>query len=115
MKHTKALNQYGRVCGQAGIERWSVDVAAIDTKTFELSVKNPNGGEEIAHCGPQPPKSEFIYDEKPGYVRFFQIRDFGSDKNINFIRHSKKNRQCDENDILNGGDPPELLGAEHLH
>jgi type I restriction enzyme M protein len=31
---------------------WSVDVAAIDLKTFDLSVKNPNGGEEIAHRSP---------------------------------------------------------------
>ncbi len=32
---------------------WSVDVKDIDPKTFDLSVKNPNGGEEIAHRGPQ--------------------------------------------------------------
>jgi len=32
---------------------WSVDVAAIDPKTFDLSVKNPNGGEEITHRSPQ--------------------------------------------------------------
>ena len=32
---------------------WSVDVAAIDPKTFDLSVKNPNGGEEIAHRSPK--------------------------------------------------------------
>ena len=32
---------------------WSVDVAAIDPKTFDLSVKNPYGGEEIAHRSPQ--------------------------------------------------------------
>jgi type I restriction enzyme M protein len=32
---------------------WSVDVAAIDPATFDLSVKNPNGGEEIAHRSPQ--------------------------------------------------------------
>ena len=32
---------------------WSVDVAAIDPKTFDLSVKNPNGGEEIEHRSPQ--------------------------------------------------------------
>jgi type I restriction enzyme M protein len=32
---------------------WSVDVAAIDPKTFDLSVKNPNGGEEISHRSPQ--------------------------------------------------------------
>ena len=32
---------------------WSVDVAAIDPKTFDLSVKNPDGGEEIAHRNPE--------------------------------------------------------------
>ncbi len=32
---------------------WSVDVADIDPKTFDLSVKNPNGGEEVAHRSPQ--------------------------------------------------------------
>jgi len=31
---------------------WSVNVAAIDPKTFDLSVKNPNGGEEITHRSP---------------------------------------------------------------
>ncbi len=32
---------------------WSVDAASIDKATFDLSVKNPNGGEEIAHRSPQ--------------------------------------------------------------
>lgn len=32
---------------------WSVDVADIDKKTFDLSVKNPNGGEEVVHRSPQ--------------------------------------------------------------
>ncbi|MBM4418819.1 MAG: SAM-dependent DNA methyltransferase [Chloroflexi bacterium] len=32
---------------------WSVDAATIDPATFDLSVKNPNGGEEIAHRSPQ--------------------------------------------------------------
>ncbi|RLS40273.1 MAG: SAM-dependent DNA methyltransferase [Planctomycetota bacterium] len=32
---------------------WSVDAAAIEPKTFDLSVKNPNGGAEIAHRSPQ--------------------------------------------------------------
>jgi type I restriction enzyme M protein len=31
---------------------WSVDVKDIDPKTFDLSVKNPNGGEEITHRSP---------------------------------------------------------------
>jgi type I restriction enzyme M protein len=32
---------------------WSVDAKDIDTKTFDLSVKNPNGGEEVAHRSPK--------------------------------------------------------------
>ena len=52
--------------------------------------------------GSQPPKSEFIYEQKPGYVRFLQIRDFGSDKNITYIRQAKKNRLCGKSDILIG-------------
>jgi type I restriction enzyme M protein len=31
---------------------WSVDVKEIDPKTCDLSVKNPDGGEEIAHLSP---------------------------------------------------------------
>ena len=32
---------------------WSVDVAAIDAATHDLSVKNPNGGAEVIHRSPQ--------------------------------------------------------------
>ena len=32
---------------------WSVDAKTIDQTTFDLSVKNPNGGEEIAHRSPE--------------------------------------------------------------
>jgi type I restriction enzyme M protein len=32
---------------------WSVDAKSVDKTTFDLSVKNPNGGEEIAHRSPQ--------------------------------------------------------------
>jgi type I restriction enzyme M protein len=32
---------------------WSVDVGSIDPVTFDLSVKNPNGGEAVAHRSPQ--------------------------------------------------------------
>jgi len=52
--------------------------------------------------GSQPPKSNFIFEQKKGYVRFLQIRDFGSDKNITYIPESKKNRYCNEEDILLG-------------
>ena len=32
---------------------WSVDAKSIDPTTFDLGVKNPNGGEEIAHRSPK--------------------------------------------------------------
>src|SRR5438105_4749712 len=32
---------------------WSVDAKSIDQTTFDLSVKNPDGGEEVKHRGPQ--------------------------------------------------------------
>jgi type I restriction enzyme M protein len=32
---------------------WSVDAKDIDQATFDLSVKNPNGGEEVVHRSPR--------------------------------------------------------------
>jgi type I restriction enzyme M protein len=32
---------------------WSVDAKSIDRTTFDLSVKNSNGGEEVTHRGPE--------------------------------------------------------------
>ena len=32
---------------------WSIDAAGIDKTTFDLSVKNPNGGEELSHRSPE--------------------------------------------------------------
>jgi type I restriction enzyme M protein len=37
----------------ASPKSWSVDAKAIDRTTFDLSVKNPNGGEEIVHRTPE--------------------------------------------------------------
>ena len=32
---------------------WTIDVKGINQQTFDLSVKNPNGGEEVTHRSPQ--------------------------------------------------------------
>jgi type I restriction enzyme M protein len=32
---------------------WTVDAKSIDKTTFDLSVKNPDGGEEIVHQSPK--------------------------------------------------------------
>ena len=34
-------------------QSWSVEAKSIDKTTFDLSVKNPNDGDEIAHSSPQ--------------------------------------------------------------
>lgn len=50
--------------------------------------------------GQQPPKSEFIFEEKEGYIRLLQIRDFGAKPVLNYIPRSKKNKLCEKEDIL---------------
>lgn len=39
---------------------WSVDATRIDQTTFDLSVKNPNGGEDITHRTPQAILDEIV-------------------------------------------------------
>jgi type I restriction enzyme M protein len=34
-------------------QSWSIDAASIDKRTFDLSVKNPNGNEETVHRSPE--------------------------------------------------------------
>ena len=41
-----------KTCADSG-KSWSVDAAQIDAVNFDLSVKNPNGGEEVIHRSPQ--------------------------------------------------------------
>ena len=52
--------------------------------------------------GSQPPKKDFIYEERAEYVRFIQIRDFKSDKNLTYIPITKKNKICKKNEVLIG-------------
>lgn len=39
---------------------WSIEAKSIDQTTFDLSVKNPNGGEEPAHRSPQEIMDEIV-------------------------------------------------------
>jgi len=43
---------------------WSVDAKTIDQTTFDLSVKNPNGGEVAVHRSPQDIMSEIATLDK---------------------------------------------------
>lgn len=50
--------------------------------------------------GSQPPKLEFIYKPKDGYIKFVQIRDFGEKGVDTYIPVSPKNNLCDFDDVL---------------
>ena len=50
--------------------------------------------------GSQPPASEFISEQRDGYVRFVQIRDYESNSHITYIPVSSKNKLCEEHDIM---------------
>ena len=50
--------------------------------------------------GAQPPKEQHIYEEKEGYVRFVQNRDYDSDSHLTYIPVSKKNHLCNVFDIM---------------
>ena len=59
--------------------------------------------------GSQPPKATFIKEQKEGYIRLIQIRDYKSDKHIVFIPEEKAKRFCDEDDIMIGRYGPPLF------
>ena len=48
----------------------------------------------------QPPKSEFIYEPRDGYVRFIQNRDYDSDTHKTYIPFTKNLSIVDKYDIL---------------
>lgn len=52
--------------------------------------------------GSQPPKDDFIYEPKEGYIRFIQIRDYGERGKETYIPISKRNKICSDSDILIG-------------
>lgn len=48
----------------------------------------------------QPPKSEFIYKPKDGYIRFIQNRDYGSNSYLTYIPYKDSLTTCTKKDIL---------------
>lgn len=52
--------------------------------------------------GSQPPKSHFIYDEKEGYIRLIQTRDYKTDRFLTYIPKEEAKKVCDENDVMIG-------------
>ena len=82
---------------------WFVDFEPFekDTDGIPIGWKQVSLSDIMGYSGgSQPPASEFISEPLPGYIRFIQIRDYESDSHITYIPISKRNKLCDENDIL---------------
>lgn len=50
--------------------------------------------------GSQPPKSNFIYEPKQGYIQLLQIRDFGQKPVPTYVPINMVTKFCEENDVL---------------
>ena len=50
--------------------------------------------------GSQPPKSQFVDSPKSGYIRLYQIRDYGSNPRPVYIPQEKANKITKEGDII---------------
>ena len=59
--------------------------------------------------GSQPPKSEFVYEPRNGYVRLIQTRDRLNDDFITFIPRNSTTKFCEASDILIGRYGPPIF------
>lgn len=59
--------------------------------------------------GSQPPKTDFIYKPKKGYLRLIQIRDYKSNNYLTFIPTDKARRICTKDDVMIGRYGPPLF------
>lgn len=59
--------------------------------------------------GSQPPLSTFVYEEKEGYVRLIQTRDYRTDKYKTYIREEDAKKTCTSEDIIIGRYGPPLF------
>lgn len=105
----RRINENLEQQAQALFKSWFVDFEPFKDGEFVESELGmiPKGWKVVSlgdlmcyNGGSQPPASEFIDDYKDGYIRFIQIRDYASDTHITYIPISKRNKLCDEKDIM---------------
>lgn len=61
------------------------------------------------HGGSQPPRKEFIFEPKEGYVRLIQIRDYKTDEYITYAPKDKCRKFCAADDIMIGRYGPPIF------
>jgi type I restriction enzyme S subunit len=95
----------------------TLDIQTVDTpSSFRQTLSAPRdwklytlGDVCRIEGGSQPPKSEFKYEPQPDHVRFIQIRDYKSDKNVTYIPRRLARRFCQANDIMIGRYGPPIF------
>jgi len=60
--------------------------------------------------GSQPPKDNFIYEPREGYIRLIQVRDYRTNKYITYIPKKKAKKFCTATDIMIGRYGPPIFG-----
>lgn len=88
---------------QAIYKDWFVEGSRFkkDKKGELIGVTNVSLLELMDYAGgSQPPASEFVEEEKEGYVRFVQIRDYDTDSHVTYIPVASKNKLCNKYDIM---------------
>lgn len=93
IKQNEAINHNLQQQAQAIFEEWFTSHTTGFKEISLASLMSYAGGS-------QPPASEFVSNPRKGYVRFVQIRDYDSDGHITYIPISKKNKLCEETDIM---------------
>ena len=105
----RKINENLEQQAQALFKSWFVDFEPFKNGEFVESELGmiPKGWRVVSLAylmdysgGSQPPASEFIDEEREGYIRFIQIRDYTSDSHVTYIPVSKKNKLCDVKDIM---------------
>jgi len=84
-------------------EKWAPEqrITKLDEKDFPLGWMVVQLGDVIdVQGGSQPPKSNFVYEPKDGYVRLLQIRDFGDKPLPTYVPRGKVTKFCTKDDVL---------------
>lgn len=72
---TLAASRASATAGPVTAKSWNVDARTIDPATYDLSVKNPNGGEEVTHRSPQEIMEEIAALDKESAEVLANIRE----------------------------------------
>jgi type I restriction enzyme S subunit len=88
---------------EKGYKQTEVGVIPEDWRIVEINDAIEFSG------GSQPPRSTFVFSEKPDHIRLLQIRDYKSDRFLTFIPLALANKICKKDDIMIGRYGPPIF------